>query len=29
MNWEDEDLLWLQDPTLVEDAEKGLEEFMI
>lgn len=23
MNWEDEDLEYLQDPTLIEDAEKG------
>ena len=28
MNWEEEDLEWLQDPTLVEDAEKGYDEFM-
>ena len=27
MNWEDEDLEYLQDPTLVEDAEKGQDEF--
>ena len=27
MNWEDEDLPYLQDPTLVEDAEKGQDEF--
>lgn len=27
MNWEDEDLEFLQDPTLVEDAEKGQDEF--
>jgi hypothetical protein len=29
MNWDDEDLEWLQDPTLVEDAEKGFDEFMV
>lgn len=28
MNWDDEDLEWLQDPTMAEDAEKGYEEFM-
>lgn len=27
MNWDDEDLEWLQDPTLIEDAEKGQDEF--
>ena len=27
MNWEDEDLEFLQDPTLIEDAEKGQDEF--
>ena len=29
MNWDEEDLEWLQDPTLVEDAEKGYDEFMV
>ena len=29
MNWDDEDLEWLQDPTLTEDAEKGFDEFMV
>jgi len=28
MNWSDEDLEWLQDPTLNEDCQKGYEEFM-
>ena len=27
MNWEDEDLEFLQDQTLIEDAEKGQDEF--
>ena len=27
MNWDDDDLEWLQDPTLVEDATKNQEEF--
>lgn len=27
MNWEEEDLEFLQDPTLIEDAEKGQDEF--
>jgi hypothetical protein len=26
MNWDDEDLEWLQDPTMLEDATKGYEE---
>lgn len=26
MNWDDEDLEWLQDPTLLEDAEKGYND---
>ena len=28
MNWEDEDLEWLQDPTLAEDAQRGQDEYM-
>jgi hypothetical protein len=28
MNWEEDDLEWLQDPTLIEDAEKGFDEFL-
>ena len=28
MNWDEEDLEWLQDPTMGEDAEKGYEEYM-
>ena len=27
MNWDDEDLEFLQDQTLIEDAEKGQDEF--
>ncbi len=27
MNWQDEDLEWLQDVTLSDDATKGYEEF--
>jgi hypothetical protein len=27
MNWQDEDLEWLQDTTLSDDAMKGYEEF--
>lgn len=27
MNWDDEDLEWLQDETLSEDAAKGYEDF--
>jgi len=29
MNWDDDDLEWLQDPTLAEDAVKGSEEMMV
>jgi hypothetical protein len=28
MNWDDEDLDWLQDPTLKQEAEKGYNEMM-
>jgi len=28
MNWDEEDLEWLQDVTLAEDALRGQEEFM-
>ena len=27
MNWDDEDLEFLQDPTLIEDAERGQDDF--
>jgi hypothetical protein len=29
MNWDDDSLEWLQDPTLAEDAAKGYDEFTL